>query len=113
MKGHIKQRTKGSWTLWVELGNDPKTGKRKQQTLTVRGNKKEAERKLRELLHSLEVGSYVKPSRITVAEWLRQWCESYVAMNCSARTAESYQSEVQRHLFPALGAIPLTQLHPQ
>lgn len=113
MKGHIKQRSKGSWTLWIDLGRDPETGKRKQQTLTVRGSKKDAERELRELLHSLETGRYVKPSRITLGQWLEQWCQSYVTMHCSIRTAESYQSEVHRHLIPALGAIPLTQLHPQ
>ena len=113
MKGHIRQRSKGSWTLWVDLGRDPETGKRKQQTLTVRGTKKDAERELRELLHSLEVGSYVKPTRTTLGEWLEQWYQSYVAMHCSPRTAESYQSEIRRHLIPALGAIPLIQLHPQ
>jgi len=65
------------------------------------------------LLHSLEVGNYLKPTRITVGEWLEQWFKSYVAMHCSARTAESYQSEMRRHLIPALGAIALTKLHPQ
>jgi len=113
MKGHVRQRSKGSWTIWVDLGRDPETGKRKQQTLTVRGAKREAERELRELLHSLEVGNYIKPSRTTLGQWLEQWCQSYVAMHCSVRTAESYQSEVRRHLIPALGAIPLSQLHPQ
>ncbi len=34
-------------------------------------------------------------------------------MHCSPRTTESYQAEARRHLIPALGAIPLTQLHPQ
>jgi len=43
MKGHIRRRSKGSWTLWVDLGRDPETGKRKQQTLTVRGSKRDAE----------------------------------------------------------------------
>lgn len=113
MKGHIRQRSKGSWTLWVDLGRDPETGKRRQQTLTVRGAKRDAERELRDLLHSLEVGSYVKSSRITLGQWLEQWCQSYVAMHCSARTAESYQSEVRRHLTPFLGRILLTQLQPQ
>ena len=46
MKGHIRQRTKGSWAIWVDLGRDPETGKRKQQTFTVRGSKKDAEREL-------------------------------------------------------------------
>ena len=38
MKGHIQQRSKGSWTIWVDLGRDPETGKRKQQNLTVLKN---------------------------------------------------------------------------
>jgi integrase len=113
MKGHIRQRSKGSWTLWVDIGRDSETGKRKQQTLTVRGTKRDAERKLRELLHSLEAGSYIKPSRITLGQWLEQWCQSYVAIHCSARTVESYQSEVRRHLTPILGRILLPQLQPQ
>ena len=113
MKGHIRQRSKGSWTIWVDLGRNPETGKRKQQTLTVHGTERDAERELREFLHSLEVGSYVKPSRITLGQWLEQWCQSYVVMHCSARTAESYQSEVRRHLTPILGRILLTQLQPQ
>ncbi len=37
MKGHIRQRSKGSWTIWVGLGRDPETGKRNQQPLTVHG----------------------------------------------------------------------------
>ncbi len=72
MKGHIKQRSKGSWTIWVDLGRDPETGRRKQQTITVRGAKRDAEKELRELLHSLEVGSYIKPSRITLGQWLEE-----------------------------------------
>ena len=113
MKGHIRQRSKGSWTIWVDLGRDPETGKRKQQTFTVHGAKRDAERELRDSLHSLEAGSYIKPSRITLGQWLEQWCQSYVAMHCSTRTAESYQSEVRRHIIPALGTIPLTRLQPQ
>jgi len=50
MKGHIKRRSKGSRTIWVDVGRDPETRKRKQQTLTVRGSKKDAERELRAVL---------------------------------------------------------------
>ena len=98
MKGHIRQRSKGSWTIVIDIGRDPKTGKRRQQWHTVHGTKRDAERALREMLHSLETGAYVKPSRITIGEWLEQWCQSYVLMHVSPRTAESYQSEIHRHL---------------
>jgi len=95
MRGHIRQRSKGSWSIWVDLGRDPETGKRKQQTLTVRGTKRDAERELRNLLQSLEMGSYVKPSRLTLGEWLEQWINGYASTNCSLRTADSYKSEVR------------------
>ena len=112
MKGHIRKRSKGSWTLWIDLGRDPETGKRKQQTMTVHGTKRDAERELRATLTRLEEGAYVKPAKLTVGEYLNQWIESYVVTNTSPRTVEGYQLIVRRHLIPNLGTIPLTQLQP-
>ena len=112
MKGHLKQRSKGSWTIWVDLGRDPETGKRKQQTLTVRGSKKDAERELRAILTRVEGGAHVKPTKVTVGEFLMQWLENYVLTNTSPRTAEGYRVIIQRHLMPSLGIIPLPQLQP-
>ena len=80
---------------------------------TVRGTKKDAERALRELLHSLETGGYVEPRRITLGEWLEEWLSSHAKMHISPRTAESYKMEIHHHLIPALGAIPLCQIEPQ
>jgi len=112
MKGHVKQRSKGSWTLWVDLGRDPETGKRKQQTSTVRGSKKDAERELRTLLTRIEGGAYVKPARLTVGEYLEQWLRGYVATNTAPTTADGYSDIVKAHLIPSLGSIPLVALHP-
>ena len=53
MRGHLKQRSKGSWSIVLDMGRDPATGKRRQQWQTVRGTKKEAEKKLAELQHQL------------------------------------------------------------
>ncbi len=111
MKGHIKQRSKGSWTLWVDFGRSP-DGKRKQQVFTVRGSKNDAQRELRAILTRIEGGAYIKPTKLTVGEFLTQWMENYVLTNTSPRTAEGYRIIIQRHLMPNLGAIPLTQLHP-
>ena len=65
------------------------------------------------MLVALEKGIYVKPSRVTLAEWLRQWLDSYVAMHTTPRTQESYRSIMHHHPMPSLGEIPLTQLQPQ
>ena len=113
MKGHIRQRTKGSWTIVIDVGRDPMTGKRRQHWHTVKGTKRDAEKKLTELLHSLNGGSYVKPNRLTVAEYLEQWLDGYVATNTAPRTRERYEEIVRLHLIPSLGSLLLLALHPQ
>jgi len=113
MKGHIRQRSKGSWTLFVDLGRDPETGKRKQKLLTVRGTKKDAERELRAVLARIEGGVYVKPTKLTVGEYLKQWLQDYAKVNTGPRTYEGYAGIVHAHLIPALGSIPLVALQPQ
>jgi integrase len=39
-----------------------------QKWLTAQGTKRDAERKLAELLHNLHRGEYVEPSKMTVGE---------------------------------------------
>ena len=112
MRGSIRQRGKGSWEICVDVGRDPSTGKRVRQFETVRGPKRDAERRLRELLVSVEQGSYIKPARVALGEWLENWLQSYVATNCAPTTAESYGFIVYRYLIPGLGTIPLSQLQP-
>jgi integrase len=112
MKGHVYQRAKGSWTIVYDLPPDVVTGKRWQKSQTVKGTKRDAERTLREVLLSLEQGTYVKPNKITLGEWLRRWLKDYVSMNTTDRTQESYKSIVERHLIPSLGRVALTDLQP-
>ena len=112
MRGHIKQRAKGSWSIVIDVGRDPRTGKRQQQWHTVRGTKKEAEAKLRELLHSLDKGAYVRPQRITLGEWLEEWLEGFAKIRTTPRTQESYRSVISSHLILSLGAVPLVELRP-
>ena len=113
MRGHIRRRSKGSWTLWVDLGRDPETGKRKQQLLTVRGNKKDAEKELRTVLTRSEGNIYIKPTKLTVGQYLEHWLQDYAIVNTGPRTYEGYAGIVHAHLIPALGSIPLVALQPQ
>lgn len=112
MKGHIRQRSKGSWTIWVDLGRDPGTGKRKQQTFTIRGSKRDAERELRTVLTRIESGAHVKPTKLTVGEYLQSWLRDYVFSNTAPSTAHGYSDIVTSHLIPELGRFPLTALRP-
>lgn len=110
MIGHIRKRGRHSWALVVELDAGP-DGKRRQKWETVRGTKKKAEERLAEILHSLNVGTYVEPSKLTVAAYLEKWLET-VKLNVRGKTFERYQEIVGRHLSQALGKILLSKLTP-
>ena len=112
MRGHIRKRG-NSWAIVIELPRDPQTGKRRQQWHYTHGTKKDAERTLGELLHSVEEGSYLKPSKVSLAEFLEEWLQGYVELNCSPRTKASYEMIVRCHLVPELGDILLSQLNPR
>jgi len=113
MRGHIRKRSKGSWTIVLSLGRDPQTGKKKYQWQSVKGTKRQAEQVLADLLHRLDTGDFIKPTRRTVGDFLRQWVRDYAWGNLSPRTAEGYECTIKRHLIPELGLLPLPQLTPQ
>jgi integrase len=110
MPGHIKEVRRGRFRIVVEAGKDPATGKRKRIVRYFEGRKSEAEDYMAELLAQVNTGTYVKPTRITVAEWLKQWIDSRTDL--APKTQEDYRSYIEKHLIPALGAIPLDQLQP-
>jgi integrase len=112
MRGHITKRGKNSYTIVLSLGNDPATGKRKQHWESVKGTKKEAEKRLSELLSQLDTGGFVKPSKITLGEYLERWLED-IRPSLAPSTSQTYQFFVNRHIKPTLGQIPLTQLRPE
>jgi len=111
MRGHIRKRGE-SWQITVYMGMRP-DGKYRRHFETIHGRKVDAQKRLNELLVSLEKGVYTPPGRLTVAEHLHNWLEGYVRTNCSQRTLDGYQSIVETHLVPALGHIQLKHLHPQ
>ena len=112
MRGSIRQRGKNSWQLQIYTGIGP-DGKSKRHFETVRGRKGEAQRRLTELLSSLDKGIYTRPGKLTVADLLNQFLQGYVKTKCSQKTQDGYQMIMERHLIPALGHIQLKQLQPQ
>jgi len=112
MRGSIRKKSKGSWQIQIYTGTGP-DGKPRRHFETVRGRKGDAQRRLTELLSSLDKGIYTPPGRLTVAEHLHNWLEGYVKTNCSQRTLDGYQSIIETHLVLALGQFQLKHLHPQ
>jgi len=112
MRGHIVKRGKSSYTVVLNMGIDPTSGKRKQQWVSVKGNKKDAEKRLSEMLHQIDTGSFMRPGKTTVADFLERWIEDH-QRNLSPRAAERYGRIVRTHLVPNFGNITLTQLKPE
>ena len=94
----------------VDNGYDPDTGKRRQKWIAVKGNKRDAERKLAEVINDLNAGAFVGPSRLTPSEYLQQWLQDYVAVSVRPRTAEGYRGVVG-HLEEGLGKVNLSKLN--
>ena len=112
MKGSLKQRSEGSWTIILPLGRDPVTGKKRQKWHTVNGNKKQAQTELNRLLHELQTGSYTEPAKLTVKDFLGKWLADCAKVNVGAKTFERYSGIVRDHLVPELGSIALQKLQP-
>jgi integrase len=111
MKGCIYKRGERKWALVIDLPRDP-SGKRRQKWHTVEGTKKEAERELTRLLHEMNTGGYVEPSKETVAQYLERWIKEYAKPSTSAKTCEDYEGLIRRQIAPALGHYPLDKLQP-
>lgn len=122
MRGSIKQRNKGSWSIRVDMGyetvTDPKTGetrrRRRQKRITVRGTKRQAEQKLSDLLSALQRNEYVEPSKTTFGEWLDEWFEMMAGRPDKWRdgTKDRYGTDIRKHIKPALGDVRLQELSP-
>lgn len=112
-RGSIVERYKNSYSVVINLGKDPATGKPRQQWVTVKGSLADAKKRLSELLHQLDTGAYMRPGKTTVAEFLNRWLADYVRPNLSPRGFERYSGIINKHFIPDFGSLKLTQLKPE
>ncbi|MBI4202173.1 MAG: site-specific integrase [Chloroflexi bacterium] len=111
-RGHVRQRSPGSWQVTLELPPDPGTGQRRQHIETVKGTQKEALKRLTELQRGVDQGLPIPKAGLTVSEWLTRWLAEDVRPTRRIRTYERYESLCRVHIIPALGQTPLTSLAP-
>ena len=81
--------------------------------VSVKGTRKEAEKRLSQILHELDTGTFMKPGKTTLGEFLEKWLGDYVKPNLSPRGSERYESIALVHLIPSLGSTKLAQLRPE
>ncbi len=116
--GHIRQRTtksgKKTYQIVIETGRqDPVTGKRSREYVTVQGNRKQAEMHMRELLHQYDNNLYASDHNMTLSELMKVWITNYKAQNLKPSTLERYREQIAWYIEPMLGKYPLHNLTPQ
>jgi integrase len=112
MKGSVrKPRTAGgTWSYRLDLGIDT-DGRREQKQVGGFRTKKAAQAALNEALTGLQRGTYVAPSRQTVAEFLELWIDG--ARSELAITAwTNYGEIIRRYIVPFIGSKRLVDLSP-
>ena len=109
MRGHIARKGKRYYAVVYE-GPDPATGRPRHRWHAAGERRRDAEKLLNELVGQLHDGSYRRPERITVADYLNERWLPMKRSQLRATTWHSYEQMLRLHVVPALGARQLQQL---
>ena len=111
-QGHIRERGPNRWELKFDLGRDPVSGKRLSRYVTFKGTKREAQAELNRLLNRRNEGTYVDPTKMTVAEYLEHWLAVDIDRRVATKTARRHRGIVHHQISPRIGRIPMRKLTP-
>jgi integrase len=99
----IDQRGENTWRIRYV-----KDGKRHSETVI---GTQEAALVRRDVIRAdIARKTWLAPTNVTLAEWAVTWAEQYLKRTVTMRSYERQLSIVNRHIVPALGAIPLQKL---
>ncbi|GEL76663.1 site-specific integrase [Tenuibacillus multivorans] len=121
MKGHVYRRgctckkrkcTCGAkYTFVVDIGTDPKTGKRKQKSKGGFKTKQEAELALASLIHDIQAGTFIKESEELFKDFAKSWLVIYAETNLvKPGTIRVRQHEIN-NLLPYLANLKLKHIN--
>lgn len=100
--GSIRRRADGKW-------EGRYSGADGRQHSVYGKTQKDVSVALRAATHGLDEGSWLEPSRMTVAEWVEVWLRNYQA-DTAERTVDHYRGVFRRHIVPVIGNVKLSAL---
>lgn len=110
MKGHLRERSPGHWAIVLDVGDaDAKTGKKKRKWHSFKGSKREAQKEAARLIAAMEVGTYVEPTKQTVAAFLNEWL-AFIKPSVAPKTHERYSEICTKTIAPQIGEVILAKL---
>lgn len=112
MAGNIIDMGNNKYRLRYSQGFD-NNGKRRYISETVSAtSRREAEKKMAELISRVEGGCTYSASKTTLNEFSKKWLETYVKPNLSPTTYQSYSEKLDKHILPYLGSKRLDKIKP-
>ena len=103
--GHIRRARQEVLGAEVRRGRDPATGRRKIRYASFKGTKRAGAGRACRLIAAVGDGTYVEPSKLTVAEHVRARVDHWEASEAiSARTAQRYRQLLDGQIRPHIGA---------
>lgn len=112
MRGHIAKKGNRYYVVIYE-GPDPGTGKSRHRWHSAGTTRKDAQRLLAELVKKSHDGDYRAPDRVTVGQYLEQRWLPIKKAQLRASTFDSYRRNIDNHVVPAIGTVPLQRLTPE
>ena len=117
MRGHIHKRVRKNkagketarWYVVVDIGVDGE-GRRKQKWHGGFATRREAEVERAKLVNNLHSGTYIAPDRMTFGQWVKDSWLPMIRTRIKPSTYDSYRSNMQTHVLPAIGQRGLQQL---
>lgn len=96
------------WEARYSTGTDTGSGKQIQKSISGK-TQKEVRQKLTSIIGKIDNSTYTEPEKVTVKQWLETWQAEYIG-DVKPFTVKSYQTQIDCHIVPALGAVKLSAL---
>ncbi len=107
---YLKKVDKG-WKIIIEIGTDPRTGKRKRKTRIVRDIKSEAEKVMADMIKQYENGDLlVDASNITFGEYVIYHYLPDKKNEVEYRTYKEYYNLCYKSIIPGLGKVTMKEI---
>ena len=112
MRGHIAKKGKRYYAVVYE-GVDPTTGKERHRWHAGGPRRSDAEKLLTELVKRAHDGHTTPTERVAFGEYLTEKWLPIQRAQLRPSTFDSYRRNIENHVLPALGRVPLHKLTPE
>lgn len=112
--GHVARKVRsGKPRYYVVIESDPDSeGRRVRKSHGGFDRLKDAKARLASVLEAQASGNYIEPSKLTVGQYLRDEWLPGIKSTIRASTFHSYERNIELHVIPTLGNVPLQKLTP-